>query len=151
MSDFLLILAVGIVVYLLLRRRLARRRSVLQPQGYLPGPGTFEIDIVGESNYQSALEAICGGRTVESAQHTTEAVLYLEDSNPHDNQAVRVDIAGRTVGYLSRRTARAYRKQLKKLGQPRTVFKCDAMVVGGWDRSPTNQGHFGVVLDLPIA
>ena len=119
--------------------------------GHLPGPGTYEFDIVGESHYQQALEAICGGRTEESASHKTEAVLHLEDSNPHDNMAVRVDVGGETVGYLSRSDARSYRKQLKQLGHERLVCKCDAMVVGGWQRSPTDQGSFGVKLDLPVA
>ena len=119
--------------------------------GYLPGSGTYEFDIVGESHYQQALEAICGGRTEESASHKTEALLYLEDPNPHDNMAVRVDIGGETVGYLSRSDARSYRKQLKQLGHEYLVCKCDAMVVGGWRRSRTDQGSFGVKLDLPVA
>jgi hypothetical protein len=151
MSTFLLILIIGAIAYLLLRGKLGRHASSTLPQGHLPGPGTFEFDIVGESKYQAALEAICGGRSEDSAEHMTEAVLYLEDSNPHDNQAVRVAIEGQTVGYLSRQNARAYRKQLKQLGHPQTVCKCDAMIVGGWHRSSADRGHFGVKLDLPVA
>jgi len=33
------------------------------PAGTLEGPGTFEIEVVGESHNQSALEGICGGRS----------------------------------------------------------------------------------------
>jgi hypothetical protein len=150
MSTFLLVVAVGVAAYLWLRNRL-RRNNALLPEGRLPGPGTFEFDIVGESNYQAVLESICGGRTEESAQHLTEAVLYLEDSNPHDNQAVRVAIQGQTVGYLSRNDARSYRAQIRQLGHPEIVCKCDAMIVGGWHRSRTDRGLFGVKLDLPVA
>lgn len=116
----------------------------------LPGPGTFEFDIVGESHYQDALEAICGGRTEESAEQSAEAVLVLEDSNPHDNMAVRVDIGGNTVGYLSKSNARAYRRQLRELGHPNITCKCKAMVVGGWERPGGDVGSFGVKLDLPV-
>lgn len=41
----------------------------------LPGPGTYSIDIVGESRYQSALEEICGGRTEESHRKVVVATL----------------------------------------------------------------------------
>ena len=118
--------------------------------GRLPGRGTYEFDIVGESHYQKALETICGGRMEESASHKAEATLYLEDSNPHDNMAVRVDIGNETVGYLSRADARSYRKQLRRLGHEHLICKCDAMIVGGWRRSREDQGSFGVKLDLPV-
>ena len=150
MSSILVILAIGAVAYFLLRDRFSSSHSP-SVQGRLPGPGTYEFDIVGESKYQDALEAICGGRTEDGAEHQTEAVLYLEDSNPYDNLAVRVDIGGHTVGYLSRKDARSYRQQLRQLGHERIVCRCDAMIVGGWRRSRTDQGHFGVKLDLPVA
>jgi hypothetical protein len=150
MSSILVVLAIAALAYFLWRKRFVES-SGPSVQGHLPGPGTYEFDIVGESKYQDVLEAICGGRNEDSAEHITEAVLYLEDSNPYDNLAVRVDIDGRTVGYLSRKDARSYRQQLKQLGHGRIVCKCDAMVVGGWRRSRTDQGHFGVKLDLPVA
>lgn len=149
MSSILVILVLAAIVYFLWRNRSFQRVGP-SVQGYLPGPGTYEFEIVGESRYQDVLVTICGGRTEDSAEHMTEAVLHLEDSNPHDNLAVRVDIDGRTVGYLSRKDARSYRKQLKQLGHERIVCKCDAMIVGGWRRSRTDQGHFGVKLDLPV-
>jgi hypothetical protein len=78
-------------------------------------------------------------------------MLCLEDSNPFDDKAVRVAIEGRTVGYLSRNDARSYRKQLKHLGHARIVCNCRAVIVGGWRRSRSDEGHFGVKLDLPVA
>ncbi len=149
MTNFLLILIVGGIAYYLLRGKFQRTNSQAQTYGHLPGPGTFDFDIVGEANYQAALEKICGGRTKDSAEYLTEAVLYLEDSNPHDDQAVMVTIDGETVGYLSRQNARSYRKQLKQMGHERIICKCDAMIVGGWHRSASDQGKFGVKLDLP--
>jgi len=83
---------------------------------FLPGPKTFSIGVVGESHYQSAVESICGGRTDQGHEKIVEAVLLHEDNNPYDSKAIRVDIQGNTVGYLSRENARQYRKRLEKAG-----------------------------------
>lgn len=115
----------------------------------LSGPGTFSIQIVGESHYQDAIEAICGGRTEDGVNMIMNAVLIHEDDNPHDNKAVRVDIEGMTVGYLDRNNAREYRQKLKKAGYPGMNAKCSALIVGGWDRGEDDRGFFGVKLDLP--
>lgn len=96
--------------------------------GNLSGPGTYSVDIVGESNYQSELEQICGGRTDESQEMIVEAVLIHEDDNPYDKKAIRVDIRGKTVGYLSRENARQYRKKLKEAGYSGITATCFAKV-----------------------
>jgi len=125
------------------------RRSKDNRIAKLPGPGTYSIDVVGESNYQSWLESICGGRTDESQEKLVEAVLVHEDDNPYDDKAIRIDIMGRTVGYLSRENARQYRKRLEEAGYKGINATCSAMIVGGWDQGNGDRGHFGVKLDLP--
>lgn len=116
----------------------------------LPGPGTYSVDIVGESKYQDALERICGGKTLDGVEEYVEASLILENSNKYDNNAVRIDIDGQTVGYLSRETALQYRQGLKKAGHPDLAKAvCGARIRGGWDRGRGDTGHFGVKIDLP--
>jgi hypothetical protein len=110
--------------------------------------GDFDIDIVGESHYQSALERIAGGKHRDSAEHECTATLVLEDSNPHDGDAVRIDIAGQTVGYFPRDDAKAYRRVLAKAGSPHATFTVPAMIVGGWKRGAANEGSFGVKLNM---
>jgi len=61
---------------------------------HLRGSGAFALPIVGESHYQEALEAICGPRSDEGEDRRVEARLVLENDNPHDSMAVRVDIQG---------------------------------------------------------
>jgi hypothetical protein len=116
----------------------------------LPGPGTYEFEIVGESHYQDALEEICGGHTEDGHNKIVQAALIHEDANPHDNQAIRIDIQRSTVGYLSRRNAREYRKKLAEAGYPGIPATCSAKIVGGWNRGEDDIGFFGVKLDLPI-
>lgn len=125
-------------------------RSTLASVAKLHGPGKYEFNIVGESHYQAALESLCGGRSEESARKDTEAYLYLENNNKYDSLAVRVDIEGNTVGYLSKQDARSYRMQLENLGHRNLVGICSAIIVGGWHRSNSDSGHFGVKLDLPV-
>jgi hypothetical protein len=126
-----------------------QRTSSTQLIANLPGPGTYSIEVVGESHYQEALEKICGIRTEEGANLTVEATLIHENDNPYDNKAIRIDIAGRTVGYLSRQNARQYRAKLREAGHPGITATCSAKIVGGWDRGQEDRGYFGVRLDLP--
>lgn len=115
----------------------------------LEGDGSFLLAIVRESKYQSELEQICGGRTVDGADTVVSARLLLENGNPYDRGAVRVEVNGMTVGYLDQPDAKAYRKYLRKLGKPRAVGLCQANIRGGWKRGRGKQeGHFGVWLDF---
>ena len=128
-----------------------KNRNETQIASITNGPGTYSVDVVGESNYQSALEEICGGHTEQGHRYEIEANLVLEDDNPHDSNAVMVSIEGETVGYLDRSTARSFRIALKAVAPRGAIAKCPAIIVGGWDRGGGDRGHFGVKLDLPIA
>jgi hypothetical protein len=115
----------------------------------ITGPGQFAVDVVGVSRRQDALAAVVerhgrSGRTV-----TVDAILVLEDSNPHDANAVRVEIDGALIGYLSRDNARRYRADLAAAGQPQATVRCKARIVGGFETSDGERAHFGVRLDLP--
>lgn len=117
---------------------------------YIPGPGHFAVDVVGESHYQDNLTLVCGGKTQESQNKHFRATLVPEDENPFDSLAIRVDIGGKTVGHLRRDIAREYRSRLCEAGKPNAVATCEANVRGGWKRN-ADEGHFGVWLDLPVA
>jgi hypothetical protein len=143
------LLAGAIASYFLLSRLSGNHKRPRVPIGELPGHGKFAVDVVGESKYQSALSTISGGKTADGAEHFVKATLHLEDANPYDEMAVRVEIDGKTVGYLSRENARQYRAQLKRAGHENLIGRCDAVIRGGWDRGRGKTGHFGVKLDLP--
>jgi hypothetical protein len=121
-------------------RRPAEARS-------LAGDGLFRVEVVGESHYQAVLEEICGGHTEKGVRHDCVAMLVPEPENPHDRNAIRVDINGRTVGYLSRADAVGYRDGLNLAGAAIHPLRCRAVIRGGWKR-PDGLGYFGVMLDL---
>lgn len=115
----------------------------------LHGPGTFAVDVVGVSRRQSVLAAIVDRQSRRGRTVTIDAVLILEDSNPHDANAVRIEIEGELIGYLSRDNARRYRADLAAAGQPRATVRCKARIVGGFETESGERAHFGVRLDLP--
>lgn len=108
-----------------------------------------DLPIVGESNYQDALSRICGGYTRDGHQLHTCASLVPEPSNPYDENAIRVDIDGQTVGYLKREHAARYVKRLTEEGLAREVLEVRAYITGGWRTNQHDRGHFGVQLERP--
>jgi hypothetical protein len=110
---------------------------------YLEGDGRFRMPVVGESFCEGAFLEICGPRRPEGYDVIVAAALIPENDNRHDPKAVRIEIEGKKVGYLSRSMARRYRMRFAR----RTVY-CKARIVGGWDRGANDTGNFGVRLDI---
>jgi hypothetical protein len=92
------------------------------------------LGAVGESQYQPAL------KRAARAGRICWATLLPEPDNPFDSNAVAVQIAGETVGYLARTDARRYNRRLRALPQSLEV---PAKLIGGTWGKP----HFGVLLD----
>ena len=63
-----------------------------------------DLDIVGKSHRQHVLRQLWD----DGADDTFTAIMIPENDNPHDRNAVRVEVEGRHVGYLSRETAKDY-------------------------------------------
>jgi len=119
-----------------------------KPHFVWPSEDYFDFDIVGESNYQNALRRIAGAPDDKGVNKEVTAVLHLEDQNKFDNKAVRVDIDGYTVGYLSREDARSYRRRLgaKKMGKVNA--QCTAQVTGGFLTRDGMRASYGVRLAI---
>lgn len=108
----------------------------------------FPQAVVGESHYQDVIESICGGRKPDGEDLVVDASLVPEDANPYDSNAVKVVVQGKTVGYLSRPSARRFRERFAKAGV--SVVTCKARIRGGWDRGPDDRGNYGVALNLTL-
>ncbi|MES5813914.1 HIRAN domain-containing protein [Pseudoxanthomonas sp. Soil82] len=105
------------------------------------GGGNYDMEIVGESHYLNNLRSIAGSGEV---RHYCDAILRMEDENPHDSNAVAVYIEGLKVGYLRREIAKGYREQVEPHGK--LDGTCGAVIVGGAEGRP----NLGVWLDLPV-
>lgn len=111
-------------------------------------PGGLRVEVVGESHYQDALSRIAGGRKADRHDLHVLAALVLEPTNPYDPNAVRVEVNGLLVGHLDRKMAVAFQPVLRRLAERSEIGACRATIVGGWYRSPDDQGSFGIRLDL---
>jgi HIRAN domain-containing protein len=119
-----------------------KRQSTLE---FKPGRG-FSFEIVGEANYQENLKKIAGPKTEYSKKHKCVAVLMPEPNNPHDPNAVRVDISRKTVGYVARTEAKKIQEIILSIA-PVAGIQCQAKIVGGW-KDKDSEGHFGVKLNI---
>lgn len=115
-----------------------------------PSSKYFPTEVVGESFYDKNIEQLCGPRTSEGENRVMPARLVLDDANPHDANAVRVEIGGLLVGHLSRETAVQYRAFLKANGHGQVVGTCSAKIKGGWRRGRNDVGNYGVTLGLHL-
>lgn len=111
-------------------------------------PGS-ELEVVGESNYQPALEWAGWGRTPDGCRMPlVMAELVREPRNPHDRNAVRVDVGGHTVGYVPRDIAPQLHPIIDHLWSNGFPATCRATLTGGWDRGWQGAGTIGIVLDV---
>lgn len=133
------------VLFLVIRSNQQREHAAKSagPTGKIKGDGSFSYAVVGESNYLENLRSIV--RAPGEVRHYCDAVLVLEDSNPHDRNAVAVQIEAKVVGYLPREGAKQYRAKLVEVGFDRLTGQVDAVIVGGGE----GRENYGVWLDLP--
>jgi hypothetical protein len=77
----------------------------------LDGPGLLLFEIAGQNHYQPA-------------------ILRSEPTNPHDCNAIAVEISGLKVGHLDRHTAAKLTNQCKRLRFDRIEATCKAKLAG---------------------
>ena len=117
---------------------------------FIEGDNGFDLEVVGESDYQAHLKSICGGNLKQGSLKRAIAELHYEDKNPLDGEAIRVDVSGKTVGYLPIEEARLYRKKIKKTGYDEITVSCNAIIFGEKKEGFFGRAAIGVWLDLPI-
>lgn len=106
-------------------------------------PDGDRVNVVGESHYQPALQRITGRREWVETVYECVAVLVPEPTNPHDPHAVRIEVQGELVGYLSREDATRYVPYLRRLAEQRQLACCQAVIAGRGQGSETaNMGVF---------
>lgn len=122
------------------------------PVDTITGPGSFEFEVVGESNYQPALAVMAGPKDTESKRIEVDAVLMPEPDNTYDKNAVAVVIQSRIVAYLSKKDTSSYRRWMKLRGHdPQDCVIAKALIVGGWKNEKSgSEGTYGIKLDAPF-
>lgn len=103
------------------------------------------VNVAGESHYQHALQELTGTDGTSEIRLEVEAVLVPEPANPHDPNAVMVQIDGQLIGYLPRPDAVAYAPMIAAVEARGRTAACEAMIAGRGGESPA----LGVFLQLP--
>ena len=62
---------------------------------------------------------------------------------------MRVEVKGRTVGYLAPEFAEVYRKRLVESGYPGARSRCKAKIIPRLHSSFSRGTHYAIHLDLP--
>lgn len=108
--------------------------------------GRYAGEVVGESFYRDNFLKLLGARAGTEDEMHGDALLVLEDDNPHDNQAVGVYVEGLKVGHLPRALARDFRAAIvrDKLTAHRQFGVAVRVYGGGADQL------FSAQVDLPV-
>ncbi len=129
--------------------RYAADEAALREAGFLIGDQ--QVDVLEEAHYQAALERLAGGRSRSGAMKQVVALLTREPDHPHDENAVRVDVDGETVGYIEKWNAKSIQPLLQRLEQEGRPAWVRGTIVGGWD-DDHGDDSFRIRLDgLPTA
>ncbi|GAA5585653.1 hypothetical protein Acal01_00786 [Acinetobacter calcoaceticus] len=103
-------------------------------------PIEYFFDIVGEQSYQANLRKIAGPKQERSKYVEVMARVVSEPFNAYDKNAVKIEINGLTVGYLSRDDAKLLAGKVINQTVP-------ALINGGW-LDDNSEGSYGVKLGI---
>lgn len=123
-------------------------KDVLQVAETTPGEPYVDYNqaVVGEAYCQENLLSLAGGYARYQQRLPFTATLVREPTNPHDNNAIRVEINGLLVGYLPARIAARFAPDAKRPVELNATVP--AIITGGWRTNQHDTGHFGVRIAL---
>jgi len=100
-----------------------------------------EIDVVGESRRQDALEQIAGPKTELGKRHRVGVTLRCDPTNSYDPNAIRVECMGQQLGFVPREAAAELAPAMS--ARSGSVIEGVGFIVGGWDNGES-VGSYGV-------
>ena len=101
---------------------------------------SYAYNIVGEQSYQNNLKKIAGPKEEESKFFECYAKVSSEPFNQYDKNAVKVEINGLLVGYLSKSEAAKLAGKVVNKNVP-------VVIDGGW-KDEESTGSYGVKLAI---
>ena len=135
--EIVIAVIVGVVIWYVLKAKNALNKTSANPA---LSNTSYSYSIVGEQSYQNNLKKIAGPKEEESKFFECYAEVSSEPFNQYDKNAVKVEINGLLVGYLSKgEAAKLAGKVINK-----TV---PAVIDGGWFDADS-EGSYGVKLAI---
>ncbi|MHC3125496.1 hypothetical protein [Acinetobacter sp. GN11] len=127
--------ALGLLVLFLILSKMHKKQKITDEM-----PISYLFDIVGEQSYQANLRKIAGPKQERSKYVEVTARVVSEPFNAYDKNAVKIEINGLTVGYLSRDDAKLLAGKVINKTVP-------ALINGGW-LDDDSEGSYGVKLSI---
>lgn len=135
--EIIIAIIIGVVIWYVLKVKKAANETSVNPT---TSNTSYAYNVVGEQSYQNNLRKIAGPKEEESKFFECYAKVSSEPYNQFDKNAVKVEINGLLVGYLSKgEAAKLAGKVINK-----TV---PAVIDGGW-KDEQSTGSYGVKLAI---
>ncbi len=135
--EIVLAIIFGVVIWYVLRAKKEVSETNINPA---LSNTSYAYNIVGEQSYQNNLKKIAGPKEEESKFFECYAKVSSGPFNQYDKNAVKVEINGLLVGYLSRSEA-------AKLAGKVVNKTVPAVIDGGW-KDEESTGSYGVKLAI---
>lgn len=123
-----------LILWIILTKRHKKQSFIIEK------PMEYFFDIVGEQSYQANLRKIAGPKQERSKYVEVMARVVSEPFNAYDKNAVKIEINGLTVGYLSRDDAKLLAGKVINQTVP-------ALINGGW-LDDNSERSYGVKLGI---
>jgi hypothetical protein len=107
------------------------------------------LRVAGAASYQDAIWQVVGEPTPpdDRPSWVGQARLEPEPTNPHDPNAVKIVVDGRTVGYLERSLARRLQAPIRRIEEREGAHVAVPAECSGGFRLPNgDRAHVGLVL-----
>ena len=137
MEIIIIAIAVGVIIWFILKGKKAANET---KASLVSNSVSYTYNIVGEQSYQNNLKKIAGPKEEESKFFECYAKVSSEPFNQYDKNAVKVEINGLLVGYLSKSEA-------AKLSSKVVNKTVPAVIDGGW-KDEESTGSYGVKLAI---
>ena len=135
--EIVIAVIIGVIIWYALKAKKAASETSINPT---LSNASYNYNIVGEQSYQNNLKKIAGPKEEESKFFECYAKVSSEPFNQYDKNAVKVEINGLLVGYLSRGEA-------AKLAGKVVNKNVAAVIDGGW-KDEESTGSYGVKLAI---
>ena len=114
-----------------------------------PESGLFPISLTGTSNYHENIQKIAQNPDDQPAFVFCTGLLIPESNNPHDQNAILIEIGNQPVGHLPRETAKPFRDALRKKGIAEEETTCSLLIRGG-NKTSRADFFYSIEADLDL-
>ena len=117
---------------------------------FIKGKGNYDFEVLHEEEHLKNIQLVCND-FVKPGQFKDEIAIITSEGNHYlyDN-TIRVDIAGKTVGYLNQDDTKLFTKRLNKNDKHNYIMSCNARIFINKNKGMFKKATYAIRLDLPI-